>query len=64
VPLPLTEGGTLVYEFRVFPPVGKTDVNTPQSRQVDVAIYISDVKLQNVTEIVVQGATNARASRR
>jgi len=64
VPQPLTEGGSLVYEFRIFPPPGKTDVNTPQSRQVDVAIFISDVKLQNVREIVVQGATNARASRR
>lgn len=64
VPQPVTEGGTLVYEFRVFPPVTKTDVNTPQSRQVDVAIFISDVKLENVREIVVQGATNARASRR
>jgi hypothetical protein len=29
-----------------------------------VAIYISDVKLENLREIVVQGATNARASRR
>ncbi len=64
VPQPLTEGGTLVYEFRVSPPATKTDVNAPQSRQVDVAIYISNVKLENVTEIVVQGATNARTSRR
>ena len=64
VPLPLTENGSQVYEFRIFPPPGRTDVNTPQSRQVDVAIFISDVKLQNVREIVVQGATNARASRR
>jgi hypothetical protein len=61
---PLSENGTLVYEFRIFPPVTRTDVNTPQSRQVDAAIYISDVKLENVREIVVQGATNARASRR
>lgn len=64
VPQPLTEGGTLVYEFRIFPPAGKADVNTPQSRQIDAAIYISDIKLENVREIVVQGATNARASRR
>jgi hypothetical protein len=64
VPQPLTEGGSLVYEFRIFPPPGRADVNTPQSRQVDVAIYISDVRLENVREIVVQGATNARASRR
>jgi hypothetical protein len=64
VPLPLGEDGSQVYEFRIFPPITKTDVNIPQSRQVDVAIYISDVKLENVREIVVQGATNARASRR
>jgi hypothetical protein len=64
VPQPLTEGGTQVYEFRIFPPTARSDVNTPQSRQVDVAIYISDVKLENVREIVVQGATNARSSRR
>lgn len=64
VPLPLGEDGTQVYEFRVFPPTGKADTNVPQSRQVDVAIYISNVKLENVSEIVVQGATNARASRR
>ncbi|MCU0903673.1 MAG: hypothetical protein MUE83_07335 [Tabrizicola sp.] len=64
VPQPLTEDGSLVYEFRIFPPPGKADVNTPQSRQVDVAIYISNVKLENLREIVVQGATNARSSRR
>jgi hypothetical protein len=64
VPQPLTEKGTLVYDFRIFPPTTRADVNTPQSRQVDVAIYISNIKLENVREIVVQGATNARSSRR
>jgi hypothetical protein len=58
------EDGVLVYEFRLLPPVGRTDVNTQQSREIDVAIFISDVKLENVREIVVQGATNARVSRR
>lgn len=61
---PVDENGSLVYEFRLLPPDKRTDVNSPQSRQVDVAIYISDVKLEAVREIVVQGATNARASRR
>lgn len=64
VPLPLDESGALVYEFRLLPPITKTDVNTPRSREVDVAIYISDYKLEAVREIVVQGATNARVSRR
>ena len=64
VPQPLTEGGALVYEFRLLPPITQTDVNTPQSREVTVAQYISDIKLEAVREIVVQGAGNARASRR
>lgn len=64
VPLPIDDSGVLVYEFRLLPPLAKTDVNTPQSRQVDVAIYISDIRLDRVREIVVQGATNARSARR
>jgi hypothetical protein len=64
VPQPVDENGTLVYEFRILPPIARTDVNTPQSRQVDVAIYISDYKLEAVREIVVQGASNARSARR
>lgn len=60
----LDEKGVLVYDFRLQPPNGRTDVNTQQSREIDVAIYISDVKLAAVREIVVQGATNARVSRR
>jgi hypothetical protein len=64
VPLDIDENGVLVYEFRLLPPVTNADVNTPQSRQVDVAIYISDIRLERVNEIVVQGATNARSARR
>jgi hypothetical protein len=64
VPLPLDDKGVLVYEFRLIPPLEKTDVNTPRSREVDVAIFISDFKLDAVREIVVQGANNARTARR
>ena len=46
------------------PPAAVTDVNTPRSREVDVATYISDYKLEAVREIVVQGAGNARVARR
>ncbi|MBN8633288.1 MAG: hypothetical protein J0L76_20830 [Rhodobacterales bacterium] len=60
----LDDKGVLVYEFRLSPPVDRTDVKTQASREIDVAIYISNVKLQNVREIVVQGATNARSARR
>ena len=64
VALPIGEDGTLVYEFRLLPPIERTDVNTPRSREVTVAIYISDIKLEQVREIVVQGASNARSARR
>jgi hypothetical protein len=64
VPQPVDPNGVLVYEFRLLPPITPADVNTPQSRQVDVAIYISDIRLERVREIVVQGASNARAARR
>lgn len=64
VPLPLAENGSLVYEFRLLPPTARTDVNTPQSREVTVAEYISDIRLEPVREIVVQGSGNARAARR
>jgi hypothetical protein len=64
VPQDLDDKGVLVYEFRLLPPPGRADVNTQRSREIDVAIYISDVKLESVREIVVQGATNARSARR
>jgi hypothetical protein len=64
VPQPVTEGGVLVFEFRLLPPITRTDVNTPRSREVTVAHYMSDIKLENVREIVVQGASNARSARR
>jgi hypothetical protein len=64
VPQDVDDKGVLVYEFRLLPPKGGADVNTQASREIDVAIYISDVKLEPVREIVVQGATNARSARR
>ena len=64
VPMPLDENGTLVYEFRLVPPMTATEVSTPRSREVEVAIYISDFKLESVREIVVQGSGNARSARR
>jgi hypothetical protein len=64
VPLDVDDRGVLVYEFRIEPPPTITPTNTPQSRQVDVAIFVSDIGLANVREIVVQGATNARSARR
>lgn len=64
VPLPVDDRGTLVFEFRLLPPNADTRTSTPQSRQIDVAIFVSNIKLEPVREIVVQGASNARSARR
>ncbi len=61
---PTDETGVLVYEFRLSQPDKPTDANIPRSREIDVAIYVSDYKLEFVNEIVVQGATNARSASR
>lgn len=64
VPRPLDENGVLVLEFRVFPPVKPWPQGTQPSREITVALALSDIKLDGVREIVVQGAENARSSRR
>ena len=61
---PLDENGVLVLDFRVFPPTTAAGVVNQQSREITVAYNLSDIKLQGITEIVVQGAGNARSSRR
>lgn len=53
-----------VYDFRIFPPETPAAAGTPQSREVDVALYLSDVQLARITGITVQGANNARAVNR
>lgn len=61
---PIDKDGVLVLEFRIAPPPGRTAVNTPQSREVTAAIHLSNIKLEQISEIVVQGANNARSARR
>ena len=61
---PLDENGVLVLDFRIFPPITAAGVVNQQSREVTVAYSLSDIKLQGIAEIVVQGAGNARSSRR
>ena len=61
---PIDEDGVLVYDFRVFPPPTDTPAGTPRSREITVGVSISTVRLDQVREIVVQGANNALSSRR
>ncbi len=56
--------GVLTYQFRIAEPFDYQPVSTPQSREVVVARFVSNIKLQNVRQIRVVGAKNARSTRR
>ncbi|MGO4907195.1 hypothetical protein ACEN2J_02555 [Pseudorhodobacter sp. W20_MBD10_FR17] len=58
------EDGIIAYDFRVFPPITPKASSTTQSREVIVAAYLSNIKLESIRQITVQGAGNARTSRR
>jgi hypothetical protein len=58
------EDGKITYDFRVFPPITPKPSSTTQSREVIVAAYLSNIKLEKIRQITVQGASNARTTRR
>ncbi len=58
------EDGTIIYDFRVFPPITAQIASTTRSREVTVAAYLSNVKLDSIRQITVQGSANARTTRR
>lgn len=58
------ENGVVTYRFLVYQPLTQTRVSTPQSRELTAAVFLSDIRLEAISEIVVQGETNSRASRR
>lgn len=58
------ENGRIVFDFRIAPPPGATPTGSPSSREVIVATDLSVRDLAEITEIVVQGASNRLISRR
>lgn len=58
------EDGVLTYRFLVYQPLTQTRVSTPQSRMVTAAVFLSDIKLEAVARIVVQGESNSLSSSR
>lgn len=56
--------GVLTFRFVIAEPLTAKPVSTPQSREVTAATFVSDVKLADVSQIIVVGAQNSRASRR
>ncbi|WP_241524099.1 hypothetical protein [Oceaniglobus indicus] len=53
--------GVIEYRFHIKPPLTPTRVSTQQSREVIVGQYLTRQELDNVREIRVSGARNARA---
>ena len=58
------ENGTITYDFRALPPAGGAAVSTQQSREVDVAAFITAYKLDGIRQITVVAAENALTTRR
>ncbi len=56
----IAENGVLTYRFVVEQPLEPSRTSTPQSRELTAAVYLSDIRLQDVSKIVVQGASNSR----
>jgi hypothetical protein len=64
VPQDVDDKGGLVFDFLVFAPPGSSGVSTPQSREIVVAYFLSNFKLQTIGTITVQGKSGARSARR
>ena len=56
--------GVLTYRFVIAAPLTPKPVSTQQSREVTAATHLSNIKLDEVRQIVVVGAQNSRVSRR
>jgi hypothetical protein len=52
---------TLVYEFRVFPPLTATAPGTPQSRELVTGVQLSSFDLAGIRTITVIAAQNRRS---
>ncbi len=59
-----TDPDVLSFQFRLSPPAGATRVSTAASREVVVAVFLSDQTLAPVREIRVLGSESSRSVRR
>jgi hypothetical protein len=56
--------GVMTYRFVVAEPPFRNREGVPQSREVTAGAFLSDIKLEAISEIVVLGESNSRVSRR
>lgn len=61
---PSEREGELSYRFVVQQPEGLQRIGTAVSREVTVATFVSDFRLEGIRQITVAGAQNARTTRR
>ncbi|MEM9394536.1 MAG: hypothetical protein AAGA38_11800 [Pseudomonadota bacterium] len=58
-----TDSNTLAFEFRIARPRDAEPPGTTQSREVVVALFLSDQRLDGINEVVIVGAQNRRSLR-
>ncbi|MCO6382505.1 MAG: hypothetical protein JXQ91_00940 [Vannielia sp.] len=60
----LPRNGVMVYDFRVERPLEFQREGSPYSRQITVALHLSNVELASISRIVVRGQVNQRSTAR
>jgi hypothetical protein len=58
------ENGEIAFSFRVAEPLYTRPASTRQSREIEVATFLSDTELSGVRRITVIGQSNRRSSNR
>lgn len=61
---PLEADGTLVFDFRILPPLADLPQGSQPSREVTAAVSLTNYKLRNVSRIVVQGKNGSISAKR
>lgn len=60
----LPQNGAMVYDFRIERPLEFQIEGTPRSREVTVALHLSNIQLAQISRIVVRGQLNERSASR
>lgn len=58
-----TDSRTLTYEFRIAEPRDLAPPGTNRSREVVVGLFLSEQRLEGISEVVIRGNTNSRSIR-
>ncbi|OSP55628.1 hypothetical protein BV911_06700 [Pseudoruegeria sp. SK021] len=59
-----TSATALTYEFRIRPPVSPQLTSSPDSREIQAGVFVSDIALRDIRTLTVIGARNSRSVNR